>query len=460
MSDWSFKELRSWDRKINKIAKNYGLDWFEIDYEMIDYYDMIGNITYTGMPSHYNHWSFGKSFEKTHLFYNAAMQGLPYEMIINADPSIAYLMRENNLSMHILTMAHCVGHSDFFKNNETFAHTHPETIISKFKNAAARIRGYVEDPSIGIQKVEIILDAAHAIQYQCDRYQNVKKLSHEEIRRRLIEKIKNDTKGEYQNIDIDKIPLQPEFDILGFIADNSRRLRGDWERDLINIVKDHASYFIPQIKTKIMNEGWASFWHYKILNELDLPQGNHLAFLKSHNQVIRPHIGGINPYHLGFHLFKKIEEEKGLDHCFFVREVYNDESFLREFIDEKVCRDLNLFTYVEKSGFYVIDEISDDSGWEKVKSDLIRNTGLNGMPRVYINNVDKFSNYTLSLIHEHDGRELKLEGQAKKVVEHISHLWKDPVVFRTTLDDGDPYDIEVHADVDFDTDTRYLLGLV
>ena len=154
MSDWTFKDLEVWDEKIISLAKSYNLDWFPINYEVCDYYEMIGHMAYHGMPSHYNHWSYGKSFERTHFMYNQGQSGLPYELIINSNPSIAYLMRENPLYLQILIMAHCVGHSDFIKHNRCFKNTDPEHIVSRMRNAKKRLQGYIEDTNIGQEKVE------------------------------------------------------------------------------------------------------------------------------------------------------------------------------------------------------------------------------------------------------------------------------------------------------------------
>tara|TARA_Y100000310_G_scaffold302511_1_gene339907 strand:+ start:2855 stop:4165 length:1311 start_codon:yes stop_codon:yes gene_type:complete len=433
MYDWSVSELNKWDNKICKIASSYGLDWFEIDYEICDYYDMIGNMSYTGMPTHYHHWSFGKQFERTRFYYDMGLEGLPYEMIINSNPSIAYLMRENSLPMHILTMAHCVGHSDFFKNNKTFRHTDPENIISRFRSAAERIRKYVEDTTIGIEEVENILDACHSLKYQRDRVSGVKRLTHEEIVNKKIRKINLKEKG-YEYIDLDKFPSEPDYNILQFIRDNSRNL-SEWQKDIISIVDNETEYFIPQAQTKIMNEGWASFWHYKILHDLDLPQEFHFSFIKTHNQVIRPHLGGINPYHVGFKIFAKIEEEEGLESCFFAREVHNDTSFLMEHLDEKLCKDLNLFSFSKKKEYYSIDEISDDDGWQVIKRDFINSVGLNAVPKVYVESVDRHD-CLMTVRHEFDGRELNLE-YADKVCHKISDLWGDEVRFFTIIEDED-----------------------
>ena len=180
MSDWTVSDLEKWDNKICEIAENFGLDWFPIDYEIIDYHEMLSAMAYTGIPTHYRHWSYGKEYERSQTLYNMGQTGLPYEMIINSNPSIAYLMRENQLYIHILTMAHCVGHSDFFKQNRMFAHTNPNNVMSTFKAAAKYVRQLIEDPSVGIEKVERILDAAHAIKYQVPRYPGIKYKSREE----------------------------------------------------------------------------------------------------------------------------------------------------------------------------------------------------------------------------------------------------------------------------------------
>ena len=164
MSEWSITELQEWDDKICTIGQALGLDWYPIEYEICDYKEMIGHMAYNGLPTHYRHWSYGKSFDRIQTEYNLGMSGLPYEMIINSNPSISYLMTENPMPTHILTMAHCVGHSDFFKNNRMFSETGADTVIDRFKAAGKRVKKYMEDPSIGVEAVENILDACHSIQ--------------------------------------------------------------------------------------------------------------------------------------------------------------------------------------------------------------------------------------------------------------------------------------------------------
>jgi len=424
MSDWTEADLLHWDEKIVRVAEDLGLDWHPIDYEIIDYQEMLGAMAYTGLPTHYRHWSYGKLFERTHTLYNMGQTGLPYEMIINSNPSIAYLMRENALYIHLLTMAHCVGHSDFFKNNRMFADTDPANILDSFKSSAKYVRTLIEDPSIGIEAVEMILDAAHAIKYQVPRYPGIKYKTQAELLE--IEKTKLHKDSTYKT-NLEKIPLQPEYNLLKFIAEHSKHLK-EWQRNLLLIVEESSKYFIPQALTKVMNEGWACTIHYKIINELNLPDRLHLPFIKLHNQVVRPHLGQINPYHLGYRLFEKIIEDNGFEAAMAIREIHNDITFLRCYVDEDFMRDMNYFSYSfkkEKKGI-TIDDISDEEGWEKVRDELINNTGLNRLPTVYVDEIHKDN--TLSLIHEHDGRDLDI-GYAKKVYNYIEDLWGDGVRF-------------------------------
>jgi len=429
MSDWTVDELASWDEKIIDVAGELGLDWYDIDYEIIDYQEMLGAMAYTGLPTHYRHWSFGKEFERTHTLYNLGMTGLPYEMIINSNPSIAYLMRENPLSTHLLTMAHCVGHSDFFKQNRMFRYTNPDGIIGQFKVAAKYVRELIEDPSIGIDRVEKILDAAHSIKYQVPRTPGIQYKSRDEwllIQKRLMQL------DPTYDVDLEKTPFEAEYNLLQFIGEHSRNLK-DWERNLINIVEENSKYFIPQALTKIMNEGWACTIHQMIMNKMEVPDNLHLPFLKLHNQVVRPHLGQINPYHLGFELFQKIIKEEGFEEAKLIREVHDDMTFLRNYVDEEFIREQNLFTYSFKKDqkYNTIDDVGDRVGWKQVRSELIRNVGLNRVPIIYVDNLS--SDFTLTLIHEHDGRDLDLK-YAQKVFEYIQVLWGDEVKLVTEIE--------------------------
>ena len=270
MADWSLEELQEWDEKICNLGEELTLDWYPIDYEICDYKEMMGHMAYSGLPTHYRHWSYGKSFDRIQTEYNLGMSGLPYEMIINSNPSISYLMTENPMPTHILTMAHCVGHSDFFKNNRMFSETGADTAIDRFKAASKRIKKYMEDPSIGIDAVERVLDACHAIRYQVPRTPGVKRRNHKELLKYYTQLVINDTTGDWEHFDLQRIPLEPDTNVLKFIADYNKHLK-PWEKDLIHIVEQESSYFIPQAQTKIMNEGWACLIHEKNSTETRYP---------------------------------------------------------------------------------------------------------------------------------------------------------------------------------------------
>jgi stage V sporulation protein R len=434
--DYTLEDLEKWDEKINEIYPKYKLDPFPIEYETIDYYEMIGAMAHHGMPSMYSHWSFGKSFERTHQMYDIGMEGLPYELIINSNPSIAYLMRENPLYLQILIMAHCVGHSDFFKNNRMFKDTRPESVIQRFRAAKKRIQSYVEDPNIGIEQVEKIIDACHAIQFQTTKY-GLRRRTQEEVREEKLQelkeaKIRNESNRKIRlERELEKIPLEPDYDLLGFISENAKL--PSWKRDIIDIIRDEGQYFWPQIQTKIINEGVASYTHYKICHDLDLDSELHLPIIKSHNQVIRPHVGSINPYHLGFHLFRHIENKYGWEECLIAREACHDASFIRQYLDQELCAELNLFSYVKKRGHgLVVEDISDEDGWEVIRNELAQSVGGGSIPIVYIEEVRR--NNELVLYHEHDGRDLEVT-YATTVVHHIKTLWGNAVRLLAKVND-------------------------
>ena len=434
MSDYTFADLEKWDNKICEIARGHGLNWYPLAYETCDYREMIGHMAYHGMPSHYAHWSYGKTFERTHFMYNAGSEGLPYELIINSDPSIAYLMLENPLYLQILIMAHCVGHSDFFKNNRTFRDTDASTVTMRFRNAGKRIKSYIEDPSIGVEAVEKIIDTCHAVSYQTDR-RGRSRASEKELKTKYFEIVNGDKKDEWKNFNLDKNPLEPEYDVLRFILENNPKL-SDWQRDVISIVHDESLYFWPQIRTKVMNEGWASFWHYRILHDLELEDEHHIPFLKTHNAVLRPWGLKINPYHLGFEIFKDIEKRFGIEECFAARETCNDENFVMQYLTEEKAKELNLFTFSpkgRKNPDWTVDDVLDgEESWYDVRAALLQSVAGNMIPAIYVDDLRKDN--TLVLRHEHDGRDLELD-YADNCVKLLKNIWNGPIKLLTEIEE-------------------------
>ena len=423
--DYTVEDLKIWNEKIEKKVEEYGLDFYPQEFEMIGFNDMIGYESYVGMPSRYPHWSFGKSYEKNKMLYSLNLTGLPYEMVINSDPC---LMKDNTVLLQILTMAHVYGHNDFFKNNRLFKQgTKAKYTLEMFNLNSKIIREYIDDPSIGYEKVERILDAAHAIKYQVGRTIGVKELSDNEIKESIIKDYESkkenrsflDSYEEIKLPNLDKIPLEPVDDIMGFIIEYGSLK--EWEKTILSIVKREAEYFLPQIETKIMNEGWASYTHYNILKQLDLPQELYLEFIKRHNDVIAPAIGGLNPYYIGFKMFEDIEKKYGKEKIFEVRAIERDSSFLRRYLTQELCEELNLFEYNQRTFDTIIEEISDEDGWKTIRDTLSYTCGMGGIPYVRIIDLNK-NDRTLTLENVYDGRTLDLS-YAKATLQYIQELW-------------------------------------
>jgi stage V sporulation protein R len=461
------EELEEWDLKIKELVTKFRLKCYPQEFEVCDHNDMLGYMAYSGMPSRYSHWSFGKNFERQKMLYEYGVSGLPYEMVINSNPCVAYLMRDNSLLLQILTMAHVYGHNDFFANNFTFTSgTNAKRTLEIFKLNGQRIDSYVEDPSIGLDLVENAIDDAHAIAFQCARNLAIKTLPRDEQILRKMQAAQGPAdpnweihpKKEFEAPELNKIPLDPVEDLLLFIAENNPYLP-EWKRDVLRIVHNETVYFIPQMETKIMNEGWASYWHFKILQNLDLPQGLYMEFLVKHNQVLRPHPGGLNPYHLGFILFQDIErrwnegqtgreftddprlEEKpvndfsltpGRNKIFEIRESDRDASFLRRFLTEDIIRELNLFQHEKRGRERVVTKVADSENWESIKETLVKSVGSAGLPVIKVEDADFSGNRTLYLKHYHDGRDLQLE-YAERTLQHVRNLWERKVILETTL---------------------------
>lgn len=460
-------ELQRWDDTIRELVDRFGLKCYPQEFEICDHNEMLGYMAYTGMPSHYSHWSYGKGFERQKTMYDYGVSGLPYEMVINTDPCLAYLMRDNTLLLQVLTIAHVYGHNDFFANNFTFTSgTQAKYALEMFKNHGNRINSYMEDPSIGVELVEEAIDHAHAICYQRSRNLAIPQLSMHEQQVRAWERAqpKRDEwreihpEQEYVAPELSKFPLEPQENLLQFIATYNPYLP-EWKRDILHIVDKQTQYFMPQMETKIMNEGWASYWHHRILNELKLPQAMHMEFLVRHNQVLRPHPGGLNPYHLGFVIWHDIErrwnagdtgrewtddtpkedislldenDTPGRKKMFEVRESDRDQSFLRRFLTREIMEELHLFQHEKRGKERVVTKVSDHDSWKDVRDTLIKGVGTGSLPVIKVEDADFGRNRTLYLKHYHDGRDLQLE-YAEHTLRHVVGLWEREVALETVL---------------------------
>lgn len=407
--DYTMKELMDYNAQIEEIAYNLGLDHYPQEFEIISFEDMLCYEAYVGMPSHYSHWSYGKSYDRLKTAYKYNLTGLPYEMVINANPCIAYLMKDNTMLLQLLTIAHVYGHNDFFKNNRMFkAYTNAKLTVEKFKNHADRIRSYIHDPSIGYEAVEEILDAAHSIRYQCHTFD--------------LKPLKT----------LDTIDY-PYCNLLAFLGRYGNLQ--DWQRDILQIVMEESKYFYPQIETKIINEGWATFCHYTILKEMGLDQGMALEFYKVHNSVICQTPGELNPYHLGFKIWESLFEKNGRDFkkLLPIREQERDASFIRKYLSYEICLESNLCQFEEEERYYIISEVADSQGYKKIRNTLANQVGMGGIPIIQVKEVLQAEN-TLVLEHVIDGRELNLS-YATETLKYVQTLWGGKVVLLTTLSD-------------------------
>ncbi|SHJ45227.1 stage V sporulation protein R [Clostridium amylolyticum] len=405
--NYSIKDLEKWSEKIEELVKKAGLSFYPQEFEIVSYKEMLGYEAYLGMPSRYPHWSFGKAFEKNRTLYKFNLTGIPYEMVINSNPCIAYLMKDNNLLLQIMTIAHVYGHNDFFKNNRMFKEdTKAPYALEMFKLHSQSIRKYINDPEIGSTKVEKVLNAAHSIRFNTIRSKE--------------EKIVNDKSYNNENNE----------DLLGFIIKNAEM--EEWKRHVLEIVKKETQYFIPQIETKILNEGWASFWHYNILKELGLSQNLYLEFIARHNQVIAPIKNGLNPYYLGFTLFQYLDKKYGRKKVFEIRECDRDYSFLLRHLNEELCSEMNLFQFTKKGLDLYIEEVSDERGWQSIRDTLCNYCGMGAIPIIRVSYWNEKDN-SLTLQHVYDGRELNIN-YAEATLKHIHELWGHKVYLYTKKD--------------------------
>ena len=327
--DWTFDMIEEYERHIDRIAKNFKLDIYPNQIEVITAEQMMDAYASIGMPINYSHWSFGKKFIQNEQQYRRGQMGLAYEIVINSDPCIAYLMEENTITMQALVMAHaCYGHNSFFKGNYLFqTWTDASSIIDYLvfaKNYIAKC-----EQRYGFDEVETVLDSCHALMnYGVDRYKRPQKISiqeemsRQEDREKYLQSQVNELWRtlpdfhESQAPQKQRFPEEPQENLLYFIEKNAPLLE-PWQRELVRIVRKVSQYFYPQKQTQVMNEGWACFWHYHILNQMYdeglVTDRFMLEFLHSHSNVVMqpeynsPHYSGINPYALGFNMFMDIK---------------------------------------------------------------------------------------------------------------------------------------------------------
>jgi spore cortex formation protein SpoVR/YcgB (stage V sporulation) len=477
-SEWTFEALEDFEREIGRIAvEKYRLDTYPNQIEIISADQMMDAYSSVGMPVGYHHWSFGKQFLSTEQRYRKGHIGLAYELVINSNPCIAYLMEENTLTLQALVIAHaCFGHNSFFKNNYLFK---TWTDASAIVNYILFARGYIAEceERYGVDEVEELLDSCHALMnLGVDRFRRPRPITPEKERERQKEREEylqrqvNDLwrtipgKAPAQERKWPRFPPEPQENLLYFIEKNAPLLE-PWEREIVRIVRKIAQYFYPQRQTKVMNEGWATFMHYNLMNDLYdeglITEGAMLEFLQSHSNVIfqppydSPFYSGINPYTLGFAIFRDIrrvcENPADEDRRFFPEHAgsdwletahhamqnFKDESFILQFLSPKVIRDLKLFSILDDDTEDAIEvaAIHDDAGYRRIREALAEQYNLSQQEAdIQVWEVNLRGDRSLTLRHTQHDRIPLHEDDAREVMKHVHRLWQFDVRLESRQD--------------------------
>ena len=460
-------ELAKAKVEIEQYAADYGLDFFPLIYEILQSGEINELAAKGGFPVRYPHWRFGMEFEQLNKGYTYGLQKI-YEMVINTDPCYAYLMDANNVIDQKLVMAHVYGHSDFFKNNYYFSKTNRK-MLDEMANHATRIRGYID--RFGQQNVEDFIDRCLSMENMIDYFAPFIKRTGEAIKK--PKKVKRLKSKNYMNSYINPpgfieeqeqqlseehdvmpaFPSQPETDVLRFLIEYAPL--ENWQRDVLSIISEESYYFAPQGMTKIMNEGWASYWHSTIMTTKVLKDADVIDYADHHSATVQMSPGQLNPYKVGIELFRDIEERwnkgrfgKEYDECdsyeekkhwdkklglgrkkiFEVRKIYNDVTFIDTFLTEEFCQDNQLFTYRfnERTKKYEINSRE----FEAIKQQLLFSLTNMGQPKIQVVNANYENRGELLLQHVTDKFGLD-ENYAHRTLENIFFMWKRPVQVQT-----------------------------
>lgn len=476
--DWTFGLLEEYHQEIKRVAQHYKLDTYPNQIEVITAEQMMDAYSSIGMPINYHHWSFGKKFIQTEQNYKHGQMGLAYEIVINSNPCIAYLMEENTVTMQALVMAHAsYGHNSFFKGNYLFkTWTDASSIIDYLLFA----RNYISqcEEKYGVEEVEKLLDSCHALMnYGVDRYKRPEKISiaeethRQEEREKYLQSQVNELwrtvpkNVREEHAEKQRFPSEPQENILYFIEKHAPLLES-WQREVVRIVRKVSQYFYPQKQTQVMNEGWATFWHYTILNHLYdegvVTDKFMLEFLHSHTSVVAqpaynsPYFSGINPYALGFAMFQDIrriceeptDEDKEwfpelagsdwLEAVHFAMQNFKDESFISQYLSPKLIRDFKLFAIKDddRKNYVEINAIHDEMGYREIREALAAQYNLSNLePNIQVWNVDVRGDRSLTLQHIPHQR-IPLAKSYEDVLKHLYRLWGFDVILEEVKESG------------------------
>ncbi len=446
-------ELKQLEANIGKawdLAVKMGLDPYPVNFEVVPAAIMYEFGAY-GLPGRFSHWTRGKAYHRMKMSYDFGLSKI-YELVINTNPSYAFLLENNTVLENSFVAAHVFGHTDFFKHNLYFEHTN-RTMVDKVGANADRIRQYEFDH--GLSEVERFLDAVLSIEEHVDYNFRIKSQPNEETPSaepstpyddiwNLDKKSKNAKTNKEKPAARRKFPKDPVKDILLFLAEHAPALE-PWQRDIIMIVREEMLYFIPQMQTKIMNEGWASIAHSRIMREMDLDNSDFMRFAALHTGVLAPSRSNLNPYYLGYTIWQDIEKRwdtpseeetargavpgKGKEKMLDVRETENDVSFLRNYLTKDLVKELDLYLYRKEGDEWVIVE----KDWRKVRDGIVASMTNFGFPYLMIEDADYRKNSELYMKHYFEGQEMDLN-YAGKTLQYVYQIWGRPTHLETIAD--------------------------
>jgi stage V sporulation protein R len=445
--------LDDYAAQVEAKAHALGVRHAGVDFELVPERFMMETAVY-GLPVRMPHWSFGVRYIRQ-LVQRHMGHSRIFEVMFPGEPCKAYLVDANSLAENVLVVAHVLGHADFAHRNTLFQRSMAMAGGRILEAAAARAHR-IEDAlaTHGQEKVEAVLDAALALEAHIDvnralhrapygdraaesRAQKVRANDNDPFRRRYAE-LPGEEAPAAAETSRRKIPPQPEYDLLWFIAQYAPELEG-WERDVFLAVREESFYFYPVFACQIMNEGWASYWHARLLRETEgLPPELYVSAIKAHSDVVRPFAAGktaalsVNPYHLGFSMWEKIVEKQGLDAARRICAEEDDFGFVRNHLDAELAEKLDLFVY-EANADGAISVASRDI--HAVREAIIAARFNFGAPRVAVTHVDLDGSLTLVHDHKSDGRGLDV-GRADRVLEYVVRIWRRPVTLHTVDQDG------------------------
>lgn len=435
--------------EMTKLAIDSGLDPFPVVFEVVERSTMNNVVAY-GLPTRARHWSYGRSYDYQKTYGEMGFSKI-YEVILNNNPSYAFMMDTNSEIQNLFITAHCLAHSDFFKNNCMFKNT-DRNMIHHAAEHAGRIENYIE--RYGFERVEHLMDIGFSLDDHIDPHKGLHRKAYAGKRVKMhyrkpgeFDDLGRKKKYVVREVLNDHFPPHPEKDLLWFLI-NYAPLE-EWEKDVLDIIREEAYYFYPQKMTKIMNEGWASYWHAELMYNFDLSPEEHMDFARDHEKVVQPGANPfrINPYFLGYRIFRDIEkrwdeeygEGAGKKKIFEVRAEDDDISFLRNYLTADLVEELNLFTFGYQQDY---PEDWDDRKLIEIKERLrdevvetmVRPLYNGGAPKIVITEIGQEG----ALILQHDSEELGTLEQAfaKRTLEYVWDLWAAPVELHAKDDDG------------------------